>query len=198
MHDHSPPIITITGKNIALGPIRRELIPLYQQWMNQLETTRFLRMDVFSLENEEDWYEKTAKGDSRAYFTIYEQPDLRPIGGVELFKLDNANRTAELGIMIGDPNARGRGYGTEAVKLACDFGFNALGLHNIMLMTFEWNIAGQKAYEKAGFKEIGRRRQARWFAGRFWDDIYYDLLASEFESPVVRDLILDEVKLPEG
>lgn len=69
--------------------------------------------------------------------------------------------------MIGDTSSRGKGFGTEAVKLACDFGFNALGLHNIILMTSEYNVAGQKAYEKAGFKEMGRRREARWFAGRF-------------------------------
>lgn len=197
MSDTQQPIINITGEKIALGPIRRDLIPLYQQWLNQLETTRFLRMDVYSRENEEAWYEKIARAENRAYFTIYARPDLRPIGGVELFKIDHANRTAELGIMIGETSARGKGFGTEAVRLMCDFGFNALGLNNIMLMTFEWNIAGQKAYERAGFREIGRRRQARWFAGRFWDDIYYDLLASDFESTVVRDLILEGIDLPE-
>lgn len=198
MKDQTQPITTVTGERVALGPIRRDHIPLYQQWMNQLETTRFLRMGVYSFENEEDWYEKMARSETLDYLTIYGYPDLRPIGGTNLFKIDHANRTAELGIMIGDPASRGKGLGTEAVKLMCDYGFNALGLNNIILMTFEWNIAGQKAYEKAGFKEIGRRRQARWFAGRYWDDIYYDLLASEFESPVVRNIILDGINLPEN
>jgi diamine N-acetyltransferase len=197
MTDQPQPTITITGDKIALGPIRRDLLPLYQRWMNQLETTRFLRMDVFSLENEESWYEHVAKGERIAYFIIYERSTMQPIGGVDLHDIDQANRGAELGIMIGEPKARGKGYGTEAVKLVCDFGFNALGLQNIMLATYEWNIAGRKAYEKAGFREIGRRRSCRWFAGRYWDDIFFDLLASEFESPIVRDLILDGLPLAE-
>lgn len=182
------PIITITGEKIALGPVRRDLIPLYQQWMNQLQTTRFLRMGIYSLENEEDWYQGVAKTDRDiAYFTIYELPSMRPVGGVDLHSIDRVNRTAELGIMIGEADARGKGLGTEAVRLMCDFGFHALGLHSIMLLTFAWNIAGQKAYTKAGFREFGRRRQARWFMGKYWDDIYYDLLASEFESPIIKE-----------
>lgn len=150
-------------------------------------------MDVYSLENEEHWYEHMARSGDTVYLTIYSYPDLRPIGGANLHNIDRVNGRAELGIMIGDTASRGKGLGTEAVKLMCDFGFNALGLNNIMLLTFEFNFAGQKAYENAGFKEIGRRREARWFAGRYWDDIYYDLLSSDFESPVIRKMILEGI-----
>lgn len=195
MSNNLPPVITLVGERVALGPIRHDLIPLYQRWMNHLETTRFLRMGIYSIENEEDWYRRVADGERIAYFTIYALPDYTPIGGVDLHSIDTVNRNAELGIMIGDPDARGRGLGTEAVRLMCDFGFHAMGLHSIMLLTFEWNIAGQKAYTKAGFREFGRRRQARWFAGRYWDDIYYDLLASDFVSPVVRQRILGDLPI---
>ena len=192
----SQPIITLEGTSIALGPVRKDLLPLYQTWMNQLETTRFLRMGVYSLENEETWYDNASRGADITYFTIYTVPDYRPIGGVDLHNIDQVNRAAELGIMIGEADARGKGFGTEAVKLMCDFGFNALGLNNIMLQTFEFNVAGQKAYAKAGFRELGRRRKTRWFAGRYWDDIFYDLLAEEFESPAVRKMILAGVDIP--
>lgn len=198
MDEELRPIITLSGSKIALGPIRKDLLPLYQEWMNQLDTTRFLRMGVYSRENEERWYENVARGDGISYFTIYELSTMTPIGGVDLHAIDNVNRSAELGIMIGERDARGKGYGTEAVELICDWGFNALGLNTIMLLTFEWNIAGQKAYTKAGFHEFGRRRKARWFAGRYWDDIYYDLLADEFESPMVRNMILNGIYLHPG
>jgi RimJ/RimL family protein N-acetyltransferase len=190
------PIITFRGEKVALGPVRKDLLPLYQLWMNQPGTTRFLRMGIYSLENEQQWYEGVASGDGIAYFTIYELASMKPIGGVDLHAIDTANRTAELGIMIGDAESRGKGYGTEAVRLMCDWGFNAMGLNSIMLLTFAWNIAGQKAYTRAGFREFGRRRDARWFAGQYWDDIYYDILADEFDSPVVRDMILEGVEFP--
>lgn len=198
MTDQSQPVLSITGEKVALGPIHRGLIEINQRWINQLETTRFLKMGVMSLDAEESWYDRIAKGDDIVYFAIYEKTTMQPIGGVNFHNINHEHRKAELGIMIGEKDLRGKGYGTEAVKLMCDFGFNAMGLNSIMLLTSGWNTAGQRAYEKAGFNEIGRRREARWFAGRYWDDIYYDILASEFESPVVRNMILDGITLPEN
>lgn len=196
MPDQSQPIITVSGDKVALGPIHRGLIDINHRWINQLETTRFLQMGVMSLEAEENWYESISKSTDVVYLAIYEATTMQPVGGVNLHNINKEHRKAELGIMIGERSLRGKGYGTEAVRLMCDFGFNAIGLNSIMLLTSGWNIAGQRAYEKAGFKEIGRRREARWFAGRYWDDIYYDILASEFESPVVREIILEGIELP--
>jgi len=48
------------------------------------------------------------------------------------------------------------------------------------------NPADIKAYQRAGFKEIGRRRKCRMMGGRLWDEIYMDCLSSEFESPVLQ------------
>lgn len=187
------PVITLESERIALGPIRRDLVPLYQSWINDLTVTRFLVNGPMSLDQEISWYEGVTKDERMAYFTIYELPDYRPIGGVDLHGIDMRNRSAEVGIMIGEADARGRGLGTEAVRLICDYGFHALELNSIWLLTFGWNIAGQKAYTKAGFREIGRRRQARVFDGHYWDDIYYDILREEFESPVVRKMMTDGI-----
>lgn len=191
------PVITVEGEKVALGPIRRDLIPLYHAWITNLETSRFLlaRAVSMTLDAEVEWFEGASKRSDMAMFTIYELPAYRPIGNVDLHAIDQANRSAELGIMIGEADARGRGYGTEAVRLVCDVGFNALGLNSISLVTFGWNIAGQKAYVKAGFREIGRRREARWFDGRYWDDILYDILRTEFESPAVRRIMTDGLSL---
>jgi diamine N-acetyltransferase len=43
-----------------------------------------------------------------------------------------------------------------------------------------------RAYLKAGFKEIGRRRECRMMGCKLWDEVYMDCLSSEFESPVLR------------
>lgn len=191
------PVITVEGEKVALGPIRRDLIPLYHAWITNLSTSRFLLASAASmtLDQEAEWYESTSKRNDLSIFTIYELPDYRPIGNVDVHGIDRVNRFAELGIMIGEADARGRGLGTEAVRLMCDIGFNVLGLNSIYLVTFGWNIAGQKAYKKAGFREIGRRREARWFDGRYWDDILYDIIRSEFESPAVRRVMTEGLGL---
>jgi diamine N-acetyltransferase len=64
-----------------------------------------------------------------------------------------------------------------------------------MLTVFEYNPAGRRCYEKVGFREMGRRRESRWYHGRFWDEIHMDILASEFTSPVL-SAILDQQRKP--
>ena len=185
------PMINIRGDLVGLGPIQRDFIPLYQRWMNDFETTRFLDYQPrpVTLEQETAWYEHTANNRDEITFSIYELRTNCPIGNCGLHSLDLRNRRSEVGILIGDPEARGKGYGTEAMRLLVDFAFTALGLHSVMLWTYEYNLAGQRCYAKVGFSEMGRRRAARWHAGRFWDEIAMDLLASEFESPVLRALL---------
>jgi diamine N-acetyltransferase len=96
------------------------------------------------------------------------------------------DRRAEFGILLGEAEYRNRGYGTEAARLVLDYAFTAAGLHNVILSVFEFNRAAVRAYEKAGFREIGRRREAHFAAGEWWDEVLMDCLSTEFESPVLR------------
>jgi RimJ/RimL family protein N-acetyltransferase len=111
------------------------------------------------------------------------------VGSVNLFGIDHRHKTCELGIAIMDPSRRGKGLGTEAVRLATDYAFHALDMHNVQLATYEYNWAGQRAYRKAGFREYGRRREARRHNGQWWDIIYMDVIASEWESPVMQRMM---------
>ena len=187
------PILNIVGEKVALGPLRRDLVPVYQRWFNAFDVVRTLAIPPrpMTLDEETAWYERAAAGDpSTVYFTIYErdrasdgQP--RPIGTTLWREIDFRNRTAEYAIVIGEADARGKGYGTEATRLMVDYAFTALGLHSVMLTCYAFNLAGQRAYQKVGFREFGRRRESHWMGGRLWDEIYMDCLASEFESPVL-------------
>jgi RimJ/RimL family protein N-acetyltransferase len=144
-----------------------------------------------SLEAETAWFDRSATG-SDVIFTVYEKATWRPVGNADLRQIDYRHRSASFGIMIGEPSSRGKGYGTEVVRLVLDYAFTGLGLHNVLLTTFEFNFAGRRAYEKAGFKVIGRRRQVRWLAGRWWDEIYMDCLATEFTSPVLGSILVPD------
>jgi diamine N-acetyltransferase len=90
-------------------------------------------------------------------------------------------RTATFAIGIGDPERRGKGLGTEATRLALEYGFNVLGLHNIMLSVHADNEAGVRAYRRAGFREIGRRREVLEKGGRLVDVVFMDCLANDLE-----------------
>ncbi len=182
------PIVNIIGERVALGPIRRDLLPLYQRWINDFGTLRTLAVSPrpMTIESETAWYEHAATSDaSIIYFTIYETASWQPIGNTDWRDIDYRNRTATMGIFIGDPADRGKGYGTEATRLMLDYAFTGLGLHSAMLTCYAFNQAGQRAYEKAGFRRCGRRRECHLMGGKLWDEIFMECLASEFESPVL-------------
>ena len=189
------PVLNIEGNLVALGPLRRELLPLYQRWINDLSTTRTLDLPPhpMTMEKEQDWYEQQSRAEDNVPFTIYERETLRPIGNTGLDGVDHRNWTATFGILIGEPECRGKGYGTETTRLMLDYAFTALGLHNVILTVFEYNVVGIRTYEKAGFKVIGRRRECRMMGGKLWDDIYMDCLSSEFESPTLHRIYAPDV-----
>lgn len=184
-------VINITGDTVALGPHRRDLLPLYQKWVNDFEVVRTLALGFrpMTLEAEEAWYTRAGADQRDAAFTIYERETLRPIGNTALHNVDHHHRTAEFGILIGEKDYWGKGYGTETTRLMLDYGFTALGLHNIALTVYSFNERGIRAYTRAGFREIGRRREARRMGGRAYDIVLMDCLASEFQSPVLYRLL---------
>jgi RimJ/RimL family protein N-acetyltransferase len=143
------------------------------------------------LEQAEVWYDRSANAEHAMWFTVYAVEGWRPIGYANLRDVDFQHRTATFVLTIGEPADRGKGYGTEATRLLMDHAFLALGLHNLWLDVFAFNEAGRRAYEKAGFREIGRRREAHAAGGRQWDVILMDALASEFDSPVLRRAFQD-------
>jgi RimJ/RimL family protein N-acetyltransferase len=180
------PVLTIVGERVALGPLRADLVPLYQRWRNDFFVQRtFGNVPApVSLERQTAWHAGAATS-SDYWFTIYDRDGLRAIGMTDLFEVDFRFRTARFGMQIGEADARGRGLGTEVTQLMLNYAFTALGLHNVMLDVAEYNLAGRRAYEKAGFREIGRRRQADVLAGQVWDLVLMDCVASEFTSPLL-------------
>ena len=159
------PILNVEGELVTLGPLRRDLIPLYARWINDPETARAVgSFTPYTIERETDWYEKEARSETNLPFTVYERSTMLPIGTVALMGVDYRNRRAEFGIGIGEPDYRNKGYGTETTRLVLDYAFNVVGLHSVMLGVFEFNRRAVRAYEKAGLGD--RTTQAELLRGR--------------------------------
>jgi RimJ/RimL family protein N-acetyltransferase len=73
----------------------------------------------------------------------------------------------------------GRGFGTDALRAVCRFGFRSLALHRIEANVVVGNIGSRRALEKVGFRLEGRRRQAFRVGGRWYDDWRFGLLKGE-------------------
>ncbi|HET8629806.1 MAG TPA: GNAT family protein [Thermomicrobiales bacterium] len=189
MEEAAAPVVNVVGERVALGPGRRDLLAFFQRWDNEFSVQAMLGEvpRPITLEQEQVWYDRAdVSGEARTIaFVIYRRADWRALGATALADIDHRQRTAAFSIAIGEPADRGWGYGTEATRLVLDYAFTALGLHSVMLFVYEYNLAGRRAYAKAGFREFGRRRQTQWLNGRLWDIIYMECLASEFASPVL-------------
>lgn len=102
------------------------------------------------------------------------------------------NRIAEFAILIGEADARGKGYGTEATALILDYSFLALGLSNVFLRIHAYNLADIRAYKKAEFRTIGVRRKSEKMGGALWDTVYMEALANEFERRVLGNVLVPD------
>lgn len=109
-------------------------------------------------------------------------PDDTLIGHTALYNYNAPARSAELMIMIGGSNV-GQGYGTMATKMIIDFGFREMGLNRIGLSVWAYNERALRTFNRAGFREEGRERQAGFHDGQFHDRIIMGLLASEYFGP---------------
>ncbi len=186
------PVVNIRGERVALGPLHRGLLPLIERWDNDFQSAGLRGDDPrpYSAESIAAGWEPLLRGERPDWigFAIYALPELRPIGITNIRDFSNPHGTAEFGIAIGEMADRGQGFGTEATRLILDYAFTVLGVYNVWLDTLSYNVGAIRAYEKAGFREIGRRRGARMLAGKRYDVVLMDCVADEFVPPSRRAL----------
>lgn len=180
----------IVGEHCYLSPINPADAEKYTAWLNDLEVSKHLIVSdqQINVQKETEILNDMIKRGNQIFAIIDKEKDVL-IGNCSLFKIDHADRKAELGIFIGDKNYWDKGYGTEALRLLLDYGFNILNLHNIFLNVHSFNKRALRAYEKVGFKIIGRRRESFIMAGKKYDEIFLDILEEEFTSPYIKELI---------
>lgn len=174
------PTINLRGSRVALGPLRRDLLPTYERWRNDFGTAPMLgNATPESAEAVGAWYERQLAS-AELTFVIYAVASWRPLGTATLYDVHHGYRRASFGITIGEADARGQGHGTETTRLILEYAFTVLELHNVMLTVNAYNVAGIRAYSRAGFREFGRRRECRPHQGNAHDVVYMDCLATEF------------------
>ncbi|MEV0973813.1 GNAT family N-acetyltransferase [Microtetraspora glauca] len=106
----------------------------------------------------------------------------RLIGLVRLSGAEPETGDADLDIYIGEKDCWGRGYGTEATRMICRYGFAKMRLHRITLWVAEANAAAIHVYKKVGFVEEGRAREAFRRDGDWHDLILMGLLDGELDA----------------
>ena len=181
----------LLGDRLYLSPkgISDEEIIKYTEWLNDFQVTDYIgrSSEITTLQYEKEYLEKNDKNNDDKTFNIVELKSNKLIGTIGLHRFNYIERSAVLGIFIGDSNFRSNGYGTEAIRLLLEYGFKYLNLHSIRLDLLSINERAHKCYLKCGFKDTGCSREEIFLNGKYYDKLHMDILENEFEGDYIRN-----------
>ena len=173
-----------TGDLVRLAAKQADDNKLIARWHDDAEYLRFLDDDAArprSVEalNQQD-KDRHDRGNSFEFMfrTLVED---KVIGFGGLWGQWN-HRTFWLGIGIGEAGYRGKGYGTDAMRLLVGYAFRELDAYRIQLGVLSTNARAIRCYEKVGFVHEVVKRADIYRDGQRIDTYYMGLLRAEWEA----------------
>jgi RimJ/RimL family protein N-acetyltransferase len=162
-----------TKGNIALRPFKSEDFGTTLSWRQDIELRKLAQFHSFPItaELEQDWIDSVLKSrsDKVIYYAIENTEEKKIIGYFNLRDINWIHRVAWMGIIIGDLNSRGRGYGTVSLELGIRYTFDYLNLWKISLEVLSENKAAVALYLKSGFVEEGLLKKQIFFEAKYHD-----------------------------
>jgi RimJ/RimL family protein N-acetyltransferase len=172
----------LEGSRVVLRRHVPENLAWFRQWYADPEIARLARYQEAPMRAEEieRFFAARVVGPDAMAMAIHERVGDRLVGTCAFSQLDGDNGSALYHITIGEKDAWGQGYGTEATKLMLDHAFGTLGLHRVALYVFEFNERAIRAYRRCGFVLEGRSRESIHRDGRWWDELAMSVLESDW------------------
>jgi RimJ/RimL family protein N-acetyltransferase len=170
---------TLTGEKVVLRPfVLDEDAPALRAMLQDPEAMKLTGSSHGPGETPEwddaaearfrDWYSTRNQQPDRLDLAVVDRASGRCVGEVVLNDWNGANQSCGFRTLLG-PEGRGRGLGTESVRMIVGYGFERLGLHRISLEVYSFNPRARRVYDKVGFVAEGVLRDAlRW--GDQWID----------------------------
>jgi ribosomal-protein-alanine N-acetyltransferase len=167
----------------------------YLSWMNDSEVTQYLesRFQPHSAESLKAFIHANSDSSDLVFCAIVLKHDHRHIGNIKLGPIERVHQRADVGLIIGEKECWGKGYGTEAYKLMVEHAFLNLNLHKVTAGAYVANEASVKALQRAGFTEEGRRRAHCFLDGQYTDVLLFGVLKDDFER---QELIREALENP--
>lgn len=125
----------------------------YVDWLNDPKVNQYLEVRHVpqDLDSVKAFVADCARNGVDYLFGVFEKSGLRHIGNIKVGPVDVENATSEIGLLIGEVSAWGKGYGKEMISSVCDFAFNQLGLERLHAGYYAPNEGSAKAFAKSGF-----------------------------------------------
>lgn len=139
---------------LSFLPHDRQDIPLRIKWINNESASKYAidsSEKPTDLKKQKAWFDRYEKNLRKKFFTIYEGD--RPIGFMGLTVTEENKKEAEIFILIGEDDCRGRGLGKIAVRHLIDYAFKELGLNSLILGVNKLNIPAINLYKSLNFSK---------------------------------------------
>ena len=155
--------VFVKGEKVILREKRIEDAPEDYAWrvdeeLARLDATRPLRMSYADFQRYSQ--EEMGYSNPRSKRLAIETHDGTHIGNIMYYDIDLRRKESELGIMIGDRDYWGKGYGTDSVNSLLEHIFINTEITRVYLHTLEWNERARKSFTKSGFKEVKKVRRS--------------------------------------
>ena len=173
----------LKGKKVLLRPAKPEDVVRQYEFDQDAELygLNCTFPQVTSMAMEQAFYESRSKIDENiAPFAM--EADGKYIGFCSLMNIRDRHGNVELGIVIGDRDYWGKGYGRDAITVLLHYGFHYLGVRRIALFCHANNERAINCYKACGFVEEGRERQVIWIEGAYIDGVKMSILRAEWQA----------------
>jgi len=171
----------LVGECVYLRPIEPEDLPFIRRWANDPDVRRLIGEALpMSKAGADEFLERVRQDKERVWFVVVLKENDRVIGEAGLLRMFHPWRNTDLSIIIGDKEAWGKGYGTQAILLLLDYAFGYLGFHRVSVGVVGFNERALRFYEKVGFKREGLQRDGYYYDHAFHDFVMMSILEDEF------------------
>ncbi|HHZ65750.1 MAG TPA: N-acetyltransferase [Flavobacteriales bacterium] len=151
----------LTGKTLKLRALELSDVDLLYKWENNTSIWNVSNTLVpFSRESIEQFvtYERDIYSDKQLRLVICLLENEKAIGCVDLYDYDMRHQRAGVGILIADETERKKGLATEALEVLKEYAKETLILHQLYCNIPEDNKKSMSLFEKAGFVNIGVKK----------------------------------------
>ena len=173
----------IEGKFITLRAIEENDLDLLHKWANDPITQDGIGEIHFpsSMDFHDSWF-KNLKNDKLNQRFVVDTHDEGIIGISSIMNIDWRNRHAWHGLVLGESNYRGKGYGIDAILATMRYAFEELNLERLDGSMIEYNKLSISTYcgKRLGWKEEGRRRNYFFRKGQYWDQVIVGVTKQDY------------------
>ena len=171
----------LIGKRVYLRALEKEDLIYIRKWSNDPEIRKLIGEVVSMSQADADKFlERVYSDNTREWFVIVVKENDRVIGETGLLRMFPAWRTADISIIIGEKDAWGKGYGTEAILLLLDYAFRCLNFHRVAIGVVGFNKRAISFWKKIGFKKEGVQRDGYYYNHKYFDFVMMSILEDEF------------------